>query len=164
MYNIGTLVLYDRAGVYKVESIGTPPIEGTKGDYYKLCAVFSSSSDVIYTPVSASLSTRPLISSGEALGYLKSFAGLEPNVSRSGKTADLTARYRSMLASRRVEDYLRLIKEIHIRQREMAQSKKRLGQVDSQYLKLAEKLVCEEFAAVLNTTPELILQRLYAAE
>lgn len=81
------------------------------------------------------MSTRPLISSGEI-----------------------------MLASRRVEDYLRLIKEIHVRQKEMAQSKKRLGQVDSQYLKLAEKLVCEEFAAVLNTTPELIRQRLYAAE
>lgn len=97
--------------------------------------MFSSSSETIYTPVSASLSTRPLISSGEI-----------------------------MLASRRVEDYLRLIKEIHVRQKEMAQSKKRLGQVDSQYLKLAEKLVCEEFAAVLNTTPELIRQRLYAAE
>lgn len=110
------------------------------------------------------MSTRPLISSGDALDYLKSFAGLEPNVSRSGKTADLTARYRSMLASRRVEDYLRLIKEIHVRQKEMAQRKKRLGQADGQYLKLAERIVCEEFAAVLNTTPEFIRQRLYAEE
>lgn len=51
MYEIGTLVLYDKRGVYKVESVGAPPVRGTAGDYYKLCAVFSSSNEIIYTPV-----------------------------------------------------------------------------------------------------------------
>lgn len=156
MYGIGTLVLYDRRGVYRVESVGAPPVRGTSGDYYRLCAVFSSSNEVIYTPVDMVPPMRPLISRGEAVNYLGLFSRIVPPVFHPGKAMDLSAHYRGMLASRKVEDCLLLIKEIHIRQREMAQQKKRPGQVDIQYLKLAEKLVCEEFAVVLDTTPDLI--------
>lgn len=162
MYEVGALVLYDKRGVYKVESVGAPPVRGTTGDYYKLCAVFSNSDEIIYTPVDTIPSMRPLISSGEASHYLELFSRLEPHVFRFGKTMELTAHYQSMLASRKVEDCLLLIKEIHVRQREMARQKKRLGQVDSKYLKLAEKMICEEFAVVLDTTPDLIRERLYA--
>ena len=105
---------------------------------------------------------RPLISSSEAANYLELFSRLEPHAYRFSKTMDLTAHYRNMLASHKVEDCLLLIKEIHVRQKEMSQQKKRLGQVDTQYLKLAEKMICEEFAVVLDTTPDLIRERLYA--
>ncbi len=162
MYEVGTLVLYDKRGVYRVESVGTPPVRGTTGDYYKLCAVFSHSNEIIYTPVDTISSMRPLISSGEAAHYLELFSRLEAHVFRSGKTVELTAHYQSMLASHKVEDCLLLIKEIHVRQRELVRQKKRLGQVDTQYLKLAEKLICEEFAVVLDTTPGMIRERLYA--
>lgn len=162
MYGIGTLVLYNKRGVYKIDSVGTPPVRGTTGDYYKLCAVFSSSNEIIYTPVDGASSMRPLISSSEAADYLELFSQMEPHVFRSGKPMELTARYQSMLASHKVEDCLLLIKEIYVRQEEMVRQKKRLGQVDIRYLKLAEKLICEEFAAALNTTPDLIRERLYA--
>ena len=162
MYEIGTLVLYDKRGVYRVESVGAPPIRGTNGDYYKLRAVFSNSNETIYTPVDSISSMRPLISSGEAAHYLELFSQLEPHISRFGKTMELIAHYQSMLATHKVEDCLLLIKEIHVRQREMVQQKKRLGQADTQYLKLAEKLICEEFAVALDTTPDLIRERLYA--
>lgn len=162
MYEIGTLVLYNKKGVYKVDSVGAPPVLGTAGDYYKLCAVFSNSNEIIYTPVDAISSMRPLIGSGEAAHYLELFSQLKPDAFRFGKTMELTAHYQSMLASHKVEDCLLLIKEIHIRQRELVRQKKRLGQMDTQYLKLAEKLICEEFAVVLDTTPDLIRKRLYA--
>lgn len=162
MYEVGTLVLYDKRGVYRIESMGAPPVREISGDYYRLCAVFSNSNEIIYTPADTVSSMRPLISGSEAAHYLELFSQLEPHVFHSGKPMDLTAHYQSMLASRKVEDCLLLIKEIHIRQREMARQKKRLGQRDTQYLKLAEKLICEEFAVVLDTTPDLIRERLYA--
>ena len=162
MYRIGTLVLYDKRGVYKIESEGPPPVRGASGNYYRLCAVFSNSNEIIYTPVDMVASMRPLISSGEAANYLELFARLEPRVFRPGKAMDLAAHYRDMLASHKVEDCLLLIKEIHVRQIEIARQKKRLGQVDTQYLKLAEKLICEEFAVALDTTPDLIRECLYA--
>ena len=161
MYEIGTLVLYDKRGVYKIESVGAPPVRGTSGDYYKLCAVFSNSNETIYTPVDTVSSMRPLISGSEAAHYLELFSQLEPHVFRSGKTMELTTHYQEMLASCKVEDCLLLIKEIQVRQREMARQKKRLGQMDSKYLKLAEKMICEEFAVALDTTPDLIRERLY---
>nr|WP_325185409.1 hypothetical protein [uncultured Oscillibacter sp.] len=163
MYEVGALVLYDKRGVYKIDSVGLPPVRGTTGDYYKLCAVFSNSNEIIYAPVDMTSSMRPLISGGEAAHYLELFSQLEPHVFLSGKTMELAAHYQGMLASRKVEDCLLLIKEIHVRQREMAQQKKQLGQVDIRYLKLAEKLICEEFAVALNTAPDLIRERLYAA-
>ena len=163
MYQIGMLVLYDRRGVYRIESVGASPVPGASGEYYKLCAVFSSSNEVIYTPVNTVSSMRPLISGGEAAKYLELFSRLEPRVFRPGKAVDLSAHYRGMLASNRVEDCLLLIKEIRAKEEDLARQKKRPGQVDIQYLKLAEKLICEEFAVVLDTTPELIRERLYAA-
>lgn len=163
MYEIGSLVLYDKRGVYKIEDVGAPPVRGTTDDYYKLSAVFSSSNEIIYTPVGATSAMRPLISGSEAVHYLELFFRLDPPVFRSGKMMELTAHYQSMLTTRKVEDCLLLIKEIHVKQREMVQQKKRLGQADTQYLKLAEKLVCEEFAVALNTTPDLIRERLYTA-
>lgn len=38
-----------------------------------------------------------------------------------------------------------------------------MGQVDSRYLKIARRLVCEELAVVPGTGPEAIRRRLYAA-
>lgn len=161
MYEIGTLVLYEKRGVYKIESVGAPPVRETSGDYYKLCAVFSNSNEIIYTPVDMISCMRPLISGSEAVHYLELFSQLEPHVFRTSKTTELTAHYQSMLASHKVEDCLLLIKEIQIKQKEMVRQKKRLGQMDTQYLKLAEKLICEEFAVALDTTPDLIRERLY---
>lgn len=162
MYRTGMFVLYDKSGVYQIESVGAPPVQGTPGDYYKLCAVFSTSNEIIYTPVDADTCMRPLISGGEAAAYLELFAQLEPRVFQPGKVMDLNAHYRAMLASHKVEDCLLLIKEVCVKQKEIARQKKRLGQADVQYLKLAEKLICEEFAVALDTTPELIQERLYA--
>lgn len=163
MYELGTLVLYDKGGVYKIEGVGTPPVRGTVGNYYKLCAVFSNSNEIIYTPVDGSFIMRPLISPGEAANYLALFARLEPQIVPSPRAADLAAHYRDLLNSHSVEDRLLLIREIQVRQRELARQKKRPSQLDSKYLKLAEKLICEEFAVVLDTTPDLIRERLYAA-
>ena len=76
MYKIGTLVLYDKRGVYKIESIGPSLVRGTSGDYYKLRAIFSTGNEIIYTPVDMVASMRPLISNSEATNYLELFARL----------------------------------------------------------------------------------------
>ena len=52
---------------------------------------------------------------------------------------------------------------VPMKEKELAAHKKKLGQVDSRYLKIAERLVCEEFAVALNTGPESIRRRVYAA-
>ena len=50
-----------------------------------------------------------------------------------------------------------------MKEQDLARHKKKLGQVDTRYQKVAERLVCEEFAVALQTTPEAIKRQLYSA-
>ena len=164
MYEAGTLVLFDRRGVYQIESIGEPPLSvSDEVLYYKLCSAFSGSGEIIYIPVNTTVFMRPLISESQVLEYLELSLQMEPQVFSSRRAADLIAHYRSLLASYKLEDCLLLIKEIYLKQRDITGRGKRLGQVDQEYLKLAERLVCEEFAAVLGTTPDVVKKKLYAS-
>lgn len=164
MYEVGTAILYGRTGVCKIEDIGSPPSQKhDKQPYYKLRAVFSTSGELIYIPVDSDVAMRPLIDSGRAAGYLEQFSQLKPQVFSSRKPAELIAHYQEVLASCQPESCLLLIKEIYQKERELTAHNKKLGQVDSRYLKIAERLVCEEFAVALQTGPDSIKKRLYAS-
>ena len=101
---------------------------------------------------------RPLIGRREAADYLAQVSELRPEAFRTGKPAELIAHYQEMLASCQPKDCLLLIKEIYCKQKSL----KKLGQVDTRYLKIAERLICEELAAVLDSKPESIRKRLYS--
>lgn len=162
MYAVGTPVLYRRMGVCQVESIGSPPFQKDSDRcYYKLRALFSSSGERIYIPVDAAAALRPLIGHGEASGYLQRLPHLKPQLFRSKRPADLAAHYQGVLASCEPEKCLLLLKEIYLKQRELFAHSKKLGQVDCKYLKVVERLVCEEFAVALDTTPDSMKSRLY---
>lgn len=164
MYKVGTSILYGRVGVCKIESIGAPSFRKNDGrQYYKLCPVFSTSGELIYVPLDMAASIRPLISSGEALEYLQRFSELDPPVFCGKKPGELSAHYHEVLSSGQPESCLLLIKEIYCKQQDLAVRNKKLNEVDIRYLKIAERLVCEEFAAVLHTMPSAIKERLYAA-
>lgn len=160
VYPVGASVLYGRTGVCRVEGIGTPPFQKNDGhSYYTLRPVFSTSGESIYIPVDTGVFMRPLVNSREASGCLDLIPHLKPNAFHSRRPADLIAHYQEMLASCDLKSSLLLIKEVYDKQKEQ----KKLGQVDSRYLKIAERLVCEELAVVLGTGPEAIKRRLYAA-
>lgn len=164
MYAIGTSILYGRTGVCKIEDIGSGPCQKRdKQCYYKLRALFSTSGEMIYIPVDSQVSMRPLIDRGEAADCLKLLPQLKPQAFASRKPADLAAHYQEVLASCRPEDCLLLIKEIYLKEKELTAHNRKLGQVDARYLKIAERLVCEEFAVALDTGPDSIRKRLYAA-
>lgn len=160
MYPVGTSILYGRTGVCRVEDIGTPHFQKDDGQtYYTLRSVFSTSGELIYVPVDTVASMRPLIGREEAVDYLGMISQLKPKSFGSKKPVELIAHYQEMLASCHPRDCLLLIKEVYWKQKSL----KKLGQVDTRYLKIAERLVCEELAAVLDTKPESIRKRLYSA-
>lgn len=164
MYTVGTSILYGRTGVCQIEAIGSAPCQKRDGQrYYKLRALFSNSGELIYIPVDAAVSMRPLIDGGEAAGYLELLPRLKPQKFASRKPAELIAHYQDVLASCQPENCLLLLKEIYLKGKELTAHNKKLSQVDSRYLKIAERLVCEEFAVALRTGPDSIKKRLYAA-
>lgn len=162
MYAVGTPVLYSRMGVCQVESIA--PFPGDAGRrYYKLRALFSSSGERIYIPVDAASSLRRPIGRGEAAGYLRMLPRLKPALFSSPRPAELAAHYREILGACEPEECLILLKEIYLKERALSARSKKLGQVDSKYRKVAERIVCEEFALALDTTPDSMRDRLYEA-
>ena len=142
-----------------VEEVGTPHFQKDDGHiYYTLRSVFSTSGELIYVPVDTAAAMRPLIGRGEAADYLDLLPELKPKGFSSRKPAELIAHYQEMLAAFDPKECLLLIKEVYWKQKSL----KKLGQVDARYLKVAERLVCEELAAVLDTKPESIRKRLYS--
>ena len=163
MYDVGTSVLYSRIGVCVVADIGPTPLRrGDQRLYYRLRSLFSSADETAYIPVDAAGDLRPLAGSGEAAECWTMLRDLRPQTCGSRKIPELILHYQERLSSGRLRDCLGLIKEIRLKERELACRGKKLGQVDLKYLKIAEKLVCEELAAVEHTAPESIRTRLYA--
>lgn len=164
MYAVGTPVLYSRMGVCQVESIGSPPFQkDNERCYYKLRSLFSSSGELIYIPTDGEAALRPLIDHSQAAGYLQMLPQLKPKLFRSKRPMEIAAHYQEILASCEPENCLLLLKEIYLKERELLTRSKKLGQVDSKYLKVVERMVCEEFAVALDTTPDSIKSRLYEA-
>lgn len=165
MFPVGMSVLYGRTGVCRVEGIGTPPAQKKGGSCccYKLRALFSSSGELIYIPVDTAVSIRPLIGKSEASRHLERLAQMRSPSFPSQKPSELAAHYQELLATSRLEDCLLLLKEVFLKEQDLARHKKKLGQVDTRYQKVAERLVCEEFAVALQTTPEAIKRQLYSA-
>ena len=162
MYTVGMPILYGRTGVCRIEAIGPAPVQKHDGQrYYKLRAVFSTSGECIYIPVDTAMSMRPLINSDEAADYLGRLSQMKPQPLAPRNPVELVSHYQGALASGDPESILLLIKEIYLKEKELTAHHKKLGQVDSRYLKVAERLVCEEFAMVLQTTPESIKKRLH---
>lgn len=100
---------------------------------------------------------------GHAAAYLTEMPALEVRTSRYPKQALLAQHYQELLQSHCVPDYLRLFKEISCKERQRKNSGKKLNLMDKDYYATAEKLLSEEFALALQTTPDAMREQLHTA-
>ena len=100
---------------------------------------------------------------GHAAAYLAEMPALEVRTSRYLKQALLAQHYQELLQSHCVPDYLRLFKEISCKERQRKNSGKKLNLMDKDYYANAEKLLSEEFALALQTTPDAMREQLHTA-
>lgn len=88
---------------------------------------------------------------------------LEVRTSRYPKQALLAQHYQELLQSHCVPDYLQLFKEISCKEQQRKNSGKKLNLMDKDYYANAEKLLSEEFALALQTTPDTMREQLHTA-
>lgn len=154
-YQTGQSVIYRNKGVYTIESIGKVAfLPDSEKTYYTLRPVFKSGDEHIYVPVEKEDSMRKSLSAQEATEYLKKLNQMESRSCPLSKTALLTAHYQELLSSSDMEDHLQLLKEIHEKELRLTRSGKRLGTTDKDFLNKVGRLLCEEFAAALQESPE----------
>ncbi len=106
---------------------------------------------------------RPPVTPQQAEAYLAEMPVLEVRTSRYPKQALLAQHYQELLQSHCVPDYLRLFKEISCKERQRKNSGKKLNLMDKDYYATDEKLLSEEFALALQTTPDAMREQLHTA-
>ena len=163
-YQTGQSVIYRNKGVYTIESIGKVEfLPDSEKMYYILRPVFKSGDEHIYVPTDKEDALRQSLSAQEAADYLKKLNQMEARPCHSTKTALIIAHYQELLSSSRMEDHLQLLKELHEKELHLICSGKKLGTTDKDYLTKVGRLLCEEFAAALQESPENARKQLMEA-
>ena len=118
-------------------------------DFYKLCSA-NDSTLVTYSPVaSQDKLLRPIISRKEAEKLIERIPDIDV-VAIVPLNAE--AIYSSMIRSGRHEDIIGVIKTSYLRCEEKARKKQPKQEKDKVYLRLAEKMLYDEFAVALDKT------------
>lgn len=163
-YQTGQSVIYRNKGVYTIESIGKVAfLPDSEKIYYTLRPVFRSGDEHIYMPTDKEDALRHSLSAQEAGEYLKKLNQMKARPCHSTKTALIIAHYQELLSSSKIEHHLQLLKEIHEKELRLIRSGKRLGTTDKDFLSKVGRLLCEEFAAALQESPESARKQLAEA-
>ena len=154
MFSVNEYVIYGSEGVCKVESIGHPDIAGLdrNKEYYTLSPVYHPGK--IYTPTDSTILMRRVITKNQAeelIGGIKDVSH-ELDVPKDAKLANIF--YRDMVRSYECPNLIRVIKHVFHIQRECAAEKKNVPAVDMKFFKMAEDMLYNEFAFVLEIDPK----------
>lgn len=164
MFHCGNYVAYGSAGVCKIIAIGKIDFaDNPKRVYYTLRPPYIKSDTKMYVPVDACNSMRMAITEEEALSYLNKLLEIEVKDMRNVKTNLLEMHYHEMLATHELTEYLKLFKELYLKEKICESTGKKQGQANSRYQDKVEKLLSEEFAIALHITPDEAKEKLYKA-
>lgn len=164
MFQVGDYIMYKNIGVCTVEAVGKLSFSaGKEKDYYTLRPLYASNNTHIYVPVDSNLFMRNVITKQEAYYYLMELENMESKPFGAKKTAQLNAHYDGLLATHKITDRLRLLKELYQKEEKVKEKGKKFGQMETNYKNKIEKLLADEFSYALNETPELSKKRLYRA-
>lgn len=146
MFNIGEMVMHKRDTCKVLEYIKNYR-EGK--DYYKL-GVLGDSGMIIYSPVENAfgLLRRPM-SRKQALELIENIPSI-PVVELSKLKA--AQEYKALVDSGDCMDLVRVIKTSYLRCEEKEAERKKAGENDKIYFRLAEKALYEELAVALGMT------------
>ena len=155
MFSVSDFVVFGSADVYKIVDICQKDFgEDSKRKYYVLNPVFGNSLDV-YIPINhKQMPMRKILSKKEIVDIIQSIPNIKDEWIEDYKQRKTV--YSEILASGDHEKIIRIIKIIHIHELELEQQGKQLINTDKDLLKAAEKLIHNEFAAVLDLEPDQI--------
>ena len=161
MFNVNDYVVYSSVGVCRVADIKKEEdLNGKETEYYILEPVYGNRM-TIKTPVdNQKVPIRSIISKEELLSLIASIpqqetVWIEDNRQRSNN-------FKAALKTGECEELIKLIKTIYMKKQEKSFQGKRLTRVDEDIFKAAEKHLYEEFAFVLNISPDEVVQFIIA--
>ncbi len=152
MYELNDYVVYRLLTVCKVDGIETPPFEHdpTK-KYYKLSPIFDNKyCTTIYVPQETTEGLRPVLTKQEAEKLIRAIPQIKPTLCMVKKPPQVTAFYQEILSSCDLKQYIALVKEVA----QKIKTAKKISEIDMRFYGKTERLLCEELALSLSSTPE----------
>lgn len=151
MFKINELVVYGNEGVCKIEDIRKIDIAGIDNNkpYYILNPIYSHGK-VVYAPIDTKVYMRTVISSEAAENLIDQISNIRVEEINNVSLRELNDFYKSLLNSHRCTDLFKLIRTVYAKEQDASKNKKKLGQTDKNYMRVAEELLHGEFAAALG--------------
>ena len=150
MFKIDDYIMYGMTGVCKVIDITNERfINGEERKYYVLSGIHNNNNNtIIKIPLdNTKIPMRKIISKGDVTSLINDMSNMEAlwiddEKKRSNK-------FKTMLKSGKCEDLIKLI----FNKRYSKSISKKLNKADKEIIKEAERLLNEEFAVILNISP-----------
>lgn len=144
MYKIGDYLVYKK-DICKVKEIRTNHLNNN--DYYILSPI-DDESLIIDVPIQNKCGNiRNLFSEEEINKIIEEI----PNISIiETDSKNIESEYKNLLLSNSCYDLIKIIKTAYLRNKERLDNKRKIGEKDDMYFKLAEKYLYNEFSFVLG--------------
>ena len=157
MYEVGNTVIYKNDGVCRITKVIVREFKDKEIEYYVLNPVHNSNAEIFVPKNNADLVSkmRKVLSKEEILQIINSMPD-EENIWISNE-ADRKERYREILIKGDRAELVRLIKTLYIHKQNQKQCGKKLHLADERFLRDAEKMLYDEFAYVLEISPDEVL-------
>jgi len=141
--------MYGTTGVCEVTDITKDKLVGNiKSDYYVLRPVFENNARIM-TPIdNPKVLIRPLISQSEADELIKKMPDEEIEWIANDRQRNEV--FKTQLHTGSCREWIKIIKTIHKRKKDVTATGKKLRQSDENFMKSAEKLLYEEFSYSLK--------------
>ena len=163
MYKIGDFVIYGNTGVCRVEDIIFPEEHQSlnyldkDSSYYILKPIYQSGT--IYSQVdNDKVFMRPIISKDEAKRLMSVIPEVCPSVCEKKSVQELKEYYESRLKTHECSDLIEVTMSIYLKKEQEELKKRKLKQIDIQYMKKAEEMLSQEFATVLDIPKVKVLK------
>lgn len=151
MFKINELVVYGNEGVCRIEDVRNIDMAGIDNNklYYILNPIYSPGK-IVYAPIDTKVIMRNVISSENALKLIDQIHEIDVEEINNTNLRELNDFYKSLINSHKCRDLFKLIRTVYAKEKDAAKNKKKLGQTDKNYMKVAEELLHGEFAAALG--------------
>lgn len=150
LFSIGDKIVYGSEGVYLVAEYTTSPID--KNDtrqYYLLRPVYGPQGNIIITPVdNVNVKMRPVMDKVSAMVFIENIPCIE--ILTVDKEKNRREMYKNTLSRGCCEDFIAIIKTVHVRREEFLRAKKRLAESDNDYEKKSKFCLYGELALALG--------------
>ncbi len=155
MFNVNDYVVYGLTGVCQIADIRKDNYDNSnETEYYILRPVYNSTMTTIMVPVNNSnIMMRAISSKDDVLSLIAKMPDIE-TTSWIDNDTQRTNQYKAAVRTGKTEEWVKIIKTLYQEKKARSVVGRKLTTADEGLLNTAEKHLNEEFAIVLNISPD----------